>query len=161
MALSKLQNLYRQVILDHSSHPRNFGELENANGSLELNNPTCGDVIMLQVYINDGIIEQAKFSGHGCSISTASASMMTELVIGETMEEAKEKIEEFLLLVQAKIDPDETELGDAVVLEGVAKFPARIKCATLSWKALERVILREEATTNETKETEKEENDHE
>lgn len=161
MALSKLKNLYRQVILDHSSNPRNFGELENANGSLELNNPTCGDVITLHVYINDGVIEQAKFSGHGCSISTASASMMTELVIGETMKEAKKRIEEFLLLVQAKIDPDETKLGDAVVLEGVAKFPARIKCATLSWKALERILLKEEATELETEEIEKEEKDDE
>lgn len=155
MALSKLQNLYRQVILDHSSQPRNFGELENANGSLELHNPTCGDVIKLQLYIKEGIIEQAKFSGHGCSISTASASMMTEVVIGKNMQEAKKQIEEFLLLVQGKATED-VELGDAVILEGVSKFPARIKCATLSWKALERILLEEEA-----REAEKEENDHE
>lgn len=161
MALSKLQNLYRQVILDHSSHPRNFGELEHANGTLELNNPTCGDVIKLHVYIQDGIIEQAKFSGHGCSISTASASMMTEVIIGKTIEEAKKRIEEFLLLVQAKIDPDETDLNDAVILEGVSKFPARIKCATLAWKVLERIILTKETTTNENNKTKKEENNHE
>ena len=140
MALSRLENLYRAVILDHSSSPRNFGELSDANGRLELHNPTCGDVILLHVRITDDVIEEAKFSGHGCSISTASASMMTELIKGETMAEAKQIIEEFLLLVQGqKSEP--SHLGDAEVLGGVAKFPARIKCATLSWKALERILL--------------------
>lgn len=141
MALSKLENLYRQVILDHSAHPRNFGELDGANGTIELNNPTCGDVIQLQVRLEDGIVQEAKFSGHGCSISTASASMMTEQVIGKTFAEAEQMIAEFLLLVQNKLDTEENHLGDAEVLGGVAKFPARIKCATLSWKALERILL--------------------
>lgn len=142
MALSRLENLYRHVILDHSAHPRNFGELPDANGTIELNNPTCGDVIHLHVKLADGTITAAKFSGHGCSISTASASMMTELIIGKTIEEAKIAIEEFLLLVQGKLDKkEENHLGDAEILGGVAKFPARIKCATLSWKALERILL--------------------
>lgn len=140
MALSRLENLYRQVILDHSSHPRNFGELADANGSIELNNPTCGDVIQLHVRLVGDRIEEAKFSGHGCSISTASASMMTEQVKGKTVAEAKQMIEEFLLLVQGVV-PEHSHLGDAEVLGGVSKFPARIKCATLSWKALERILL--------------------
>lgn len=140
MALSRLENLYRQVILDHSSHPRNFGELEGANGKIELNNPTCGDVILLQVRLVGDRIEAAKFSGHGCSISTASASMMTEQVKGKTLAEAKQMIEEFLLLVQG-VAPEHSHLGDAEALGGVSKFPARIKCATLSWKALERILL--------------------
>lgn len=140
MALSRLENLYRQVILDHSSHPRNFGEMADANGKIELNNPTCGDVIALHVRLTEGLIDKAMFSGHGCSISTASASIMTELVKGKTITEAKQMIEEFLLLVQGKA-PEQSHLGDAEVLGGVSKFPARIKCATLSWKALERILL--------------------
>lgn len=160
MALSRLENLYRHVILDHSSHPRNFGELEEANGRIELNNPTCGDVIQLHLLIEEeGKIAQAKFSGHGCSISTASASMMTEAVIGKTQEEAQTLIEEFLLLVQGKVQAEETGLGDAGVLAGVQKFPARIKCATLSWKALERILLKRAAgmTSKSPLEVEKEE----
>lgn len=144
MALSRLENLYRQVILDHSSHPRNFGELEEANGRIELNNPTCGDVIQLHLFVEEGRIAKAKFSGHGCSISTASASMMTEDIMGKTPEEAQALIEEFLLLVQGKVAAGETHLGDAAMLAGVQKFPARIKCATLSWKALERILLKQQ-----------------
>ncbi|MDE1549501.1 Fe-S cluster assembly sulfur transfer protein SufU [Jeotgalibaca caeni] len=149
MALSRLENLYRHVILDHSSNPRNFGSLEDANGMLELNNPTCGDVIQLYLRLEGDRIEAAKFSGHGCSISTASASMMTEQVIGKTVPEAREMIEEFLLLVQGKLAKEENHLGDAEILSGVAKFPARIKCATLSWKALERILLEQKEETNE------------
>lgn len=144
MALSRLENLYRHVILDHSSNPRNFGELEESNGTIELNNPTCGDVIQLHVRLVDDRIEAAKFSGHGCSISTASASMMTEGVIGKTIPEAESMIEDFLLLVQNKLDKSDTQLGDAEILGSVAKFPARIKCATLAWKALERILLEQE-----------------
>ena len=107
MALSKLENLYRHVILDHSSHPHNYGTLENADEQIELNNPTCGDVITLQLAMDGDIIKQAKFSGHGCSISTASASMMTDVVIGKTKAEALALAEEFFLLVQDKIEPNE------------------------------------------------------
>lgn len=139
MALSKLENLYRHVILDHSKNPRNFGELADANGQIELNNPTCGDIIHLHVRLEKGGIAEASFTGHGCSISTASASMMTDLVKGKTLEEARILIEEFLLLVQGKA-PEPSHLGDAQILGSVAKFPARIKCATLSWKALEQLV---------------------
>lgn len=145
MALSRLENLYRAVILDHTSHPRNFGVLEEANGRIELNNPTCGDVIQLHVLVEGDRITKARFSGHGCSISTASASMMTEVVIGKTPKEAQQLIGEFLLLVQGKLPADqEADLGDASMLSGVQKFPARIKCATLSWKALERILLKQQ-----------------
>jgi nitrogen fixation protein NifU and related proteins len=149
MALSKLDNLYRYVILDHSSHPHNFGTLEHADEQIELNNPTCGDVITLQLAMEDGVIKQAKFSGHGCSISTASASMMTDVIIGKTKDEALALAKEFSLLVQDKIEPNEAHLGEAVVLNGVAKFPARIKCATLAWKALERAITQDEQEKGE------------
>lgn len=140
MALSKLDNLYRQVILDHSSHPHHHGNLTESNQKIELNNPTCGDVIELQVDIQDNRIKDIAFDGSGCSISTASASMMADAVIGKTVTEAEELAEEFSQLVQGKDVADEEKLGDAAMLSGVAKFPARIKCATLAWKALEQAI---------------------
>lgn len=145
MALSKLDNLYRQVILDHSSHPHHHGVLDDATNQIELNNPTCGDVIQLQLVEKDGIIQDIKFDGSGCSISTASASMMTDAVIGQPVEEAERLIGEFLELVQGE-DIEDDALGDAAMLSGVAKFPARIKCATLSWKALERALLEQKGT---------------
>lgn len=140
MALSKLDNLYRQVILDHSSHPHHHGSLEKSSQRIEMNNPTCGDVIHLEIDTEDGIIKNIAFSGHGCSISTASASMMTEAVIGKTTEEVAELSESFSQLVQGNEVENLDDLGDAAMLSGVAKFPARIKCATLAWKALEKAL---------------------
>ncbi|MBP2097976.1 Fe-S cluster assembly sulfur transfer protein SufU [Enterococcus rivorum] len=140
MALSRLDNLYRQVILDHSSHPHHHGTLEDSSKKIEMNNPTCGDVIELQVDIQDGIIKDIAFSGSGCSISTASASMMTDAVIGKSLAEAEALAEDFSQLVQGNEVSDEEKLGDAAMLSGVAKFPARIKCATLAWKALEQAV---------------------
>lgn len=148
MALSKLDNLYRQVILDHSSHPHHHGVLDDATNQIELNNPTCGDVIQLQLVEQDGIIQDIAFAGSGCSISTASASMMTDAVIGQPVAEANRLIGEFLELVQGE-DIDDEALGDAAMLSGVAKFPARIKCATLAWKALERALLEKKNTVLE------------
>ncbi|WP_414841152.1 Fe-S cluster assembly sulfur transfer protein SufU [Enterococcus saccharolyticus] len=140
MALSRLDNLYRQVILDHSSHPHHHGNLEKSNQRIELNNPTCGDVIHLELNMEDDVIQDIAFSGHGCSISTASASMMTEAVLGKTLAEAIELSESFSQLVQGNDVAELDKLGDAAMLGGVAKFPARIKCATLAWKALEKAL---------------------
>lgn len=140
MALSKLDNLYRQVILDHSSHPHHHGTLNESSKKIEMNNPTCGDVIQLDVAIEDGVITDIAFDGSGCSISTASASMMTDAVIGKTVAEAEALADSFSLLVQGETVSDEEKLGDAAMLSGVAKFPARIKCATLAWKALEQAV---------------------
>lgn len=147
MALSKLDNLYRQVILDHSSHPHHHGVLDESTNEIEMNNPTCGDVIQLQLHIEDGVIKDMRFAGSGCSISTASASMMTDAVIGKTEQEALVLIEQFSELVQGNETGDLDDLGDAAMLSGVAKFPARIKCATLGWKALEQGILEKQDTT--------------
>ena len=147
MALSRLDNLYRQVILDHTNHPHNKGVLDEATSQIELNNPTCGDVIQLQLVIKDGVIDEIAFDGHGCSISMASASMMTDAVKGKTEKEAIEIIADFLELVQGEnIGEKKKVLKDAQMLGGVAKFPARIKCATLAWKALERGIIEENQT---------------
>ncbi|MFD2729649.1 Fe-S cluster assembly sulfur transfer protein SufU [Enterococcus camelliae] len=149
MALSKLDNLYRQVILDHSSHPHHHGTLKDSNQHIEMNNPTCGDVIHLELKVVDHVIEAIAFSGSGCSISTASASMMTDAIIGKTTDEAEALIELFSQMVQGE-NPDHTQsLGDAAMLSGVAKFPARIKCATLGWKALGKALANPESGIGE------------
>lgn len=141
MALSKLDNLYRQVILDHSSHPHHRGTLGKSNVTIEMNNPTCGDVIHLEVEVNNGIISDIAFDGSGCSISTASASMMTDAVIGKPLSEVGNLEQMFSDLVQGKDVADAEKLGDVAMLSGVAKFPTRIKCATLAWKALEKAVV--------------------
>lgn len=145
MALSKLDQLYRQVILDHSKHPHHHGELTESQ-TYELKNPTCGDVIQLHLQLDDGEVKEARFTGEGCSISTASASMMCDAIIGHRIEEVEEMIHDFSSLVQGE-DVDNEALGDAALLSGVAKFPARIKCATLSWKALEHLLEEEKSET--------------
>ncbi|HLQ39886.1 MAG TPA: SUF system NifU family Fe-S cluster assembly protein [Tetragenococcus sp.] len=140
MGLSKLENLYRQVILDHSTHPHNNGTLDDSSYHIEMNNPTCGDVIHLEVKTEGDVIKDIAFSGHGCSISTASASMMTDAVKGKTVDEALKMADDFSLMVQGEDVPDVDKLGDAEILSGVTKFPARVKCATLSWKALRKAV---------------------
>ncbi len=140
MGQSKLDQLYRQVILDHSQNPHHYGKLDESTRTIELNNPTCGDVIQLHFLIEGNRITDIRFSGHGCTISKASASMMTDLMVGKTLEEALQLEKQFSLLVQGEEVQDVEELGDAILLSGVAKFPARIKCATLSWKALEKAL---------------------
>ncbi|AQS55856.1 Fe-S cluster assembly sulfur transfer protein SufU [Novibacillus thermophilus] len=136
-----LDDLYRRVIMDHYQKPRNRGTLEDDAVSVELNNPTCGDRISLQMRVEDGIIKEAKFLGEGCSISLASASMMTEAVKGLKVEEALDLSRMFSQMMQGKeVDFERFPLEDIEALQGVSKFPARIKCATLAWKALEQGV---------------------
>lgn len=136
-----LDDLYRRVIMDHYQKPRNRGTLEDDAVSVELNNPTCGDRISLQMRVEDGIIKEAKFLGEGCSISLASASMMTEAVKGLKVEEALGLSRIFSQMMQGKeVDFERFPLEDIEALQGVSKFPARIKCATLAWKALEQGV---------------------
>ena len=132
-----LDDLYRRVIMDHYQKPRNRGTLEDDAVSVELNNPTCGDRISLQMRVEDGIIKEAKFLGEGCSISLASASMMTEAVKGLKVEEALDLSRMFSQMMQGKeVDFERFPLEDIEALQGVSKFPARIKCATLAWNTL-------------------------
>lgn len=131
MALSKLNSLYKAVVTDHSAHPHHQGRLDGVE-QVNLNNPTCGDVISLSVQFDEqGMIEDIAFVNSGCSISTASASMMTDVVLGKTKEEALALAEIFSQMVQGKDDEQQKELGDAAFLASVAKFPQRIKCSTL------------------------------
>ncbi|MEI3608545.1 MULTISPECIES: Fe-S cluster assembly sulfur transfer protein SufU [unclassified Pseudogracilibacillus] len=135
-----LDTLYRQVIMDHYKHPRNRGTFEDESLTVEMNNPTCGDRIFLQFKLDGDIVEDVKFTGEGCSISLASASMMTQAIKGKTVEEALAMSELFSQMMLGKeIDFDDFGLEDIEALQGVSNFPARIKCATLAWKAMERV----------------------
>jgi nitrogen fixation NifU-like protein len=130
-----LDDLYREVILDHYSHPRNKGALEGADVTREGANPLCGDEIRIALVLRDGVVQDVRFSGKGCSISQASASMMTERIKGTRVEEARRLIAVFKGMMHGESAPD--ELGDLVALAGVRKFPVRVKCATLGWVTLE------------------------
>lgn len=138
--MMQLDDLYRRVIMDHYKNPRNRGSFgEDAAVTVNLNNPTCGDRISLQLIVEDGIVKDAKYSGEGCSISMSSASMMTAAVKGKTLEEAKDLAERFSTLMKGG-DAHFDEYEDIEALSGVNKFPARIKCATLAWNALKKGI---------------------
>ena len=141
MSFNNLDQLYRSVIMDHYKNPRNKGALEENSVTIDMNNPTCGDRIHLTLKLNDGIVEDAKFDGEGCSISMSSASMMTQIVKGKKLEEALELAGIFSkMMLGEDFDDEKYDLGDVEALQGVAKFPARIKCATLAWKAGRRAI---------------------
>jgi nitrogen fixation NifU-like protein len=143
MSLNNLDQLYRSVIMDHYKKPRNKGALEGSNVTIDMNNPTCGDRIRLTLQVNNGIVEDAKFDGEGCSISMSSASMMTQSVKGKTVEEAQNLAHIFSDMMLGKEYDDSIDLGDVEALSGVSKFPARIKCATLAWKAMEKGVQNE------------------
>jgi nitrogen fixation NifU-like protein len=136
----QLDDLYRRVIMDHYKTPRNRGQFDSEDViSIELNNPTCGDKITLQLQIINGIVQNAKYTGDGCSISMSSASMMTDAVKGKSLDEALQIAEDFSGLMKGQ--PVEFEYEDIEALSGVNKFPARIKCATLAWNALRKGIV--------------------
>lgn len=138
-----LRDLYQQVILDHSRNPRNHGELEGGGcAHAHGDNPACGDEVDLWVRLSrEGRIEDIKFSGQGCAISQASASMMTVKVKGATKEKATALIEDFRRVVTGEgAVQDEDALGELQLLEGVQKFPQRVKCAMLAWRALEQAL---------------------
>ncbi|PIC99257.1 MULTISPECIES: Fe-S cluster assembly sulfur transfer protein SufU [unclassified Sporosarcina] len=140
MSTNKLDQLYRSVIMEHYKHPKNKGVLENGNVTIDMNNPTCGDVIRLTMNVEDDIVKDVKFEGEGCSISMASASMMTQMIKGETTERALQLAHTFSDMMLGKDIDESIDLDDLEALSGVAQFPARIKCATLSWKAMEKGV---------------------
>ncbi len=145
MSFNNLETLYRQVIMDHYKNPRNRGTLSGDDHlTIDMNNPTCGDRIHLQMRVKDGIVEDAKFEGEGCSISMSSASMMTQVIKGKSVQDALKISKIFSDMIQGKeIDEESMDLGDIQALSGVSKFPARIKCATLAWKAMEKGVTAE------------------
>ncbi|HET9636435.1 MAG TPA: SUF system NifU family Fe-S cluster assembly protein [Gemmatimonadaceae bacterium] len=136
---AELSALYQEMILDHYRRPRNKGTLENADASVEMKNPLCGDEIGLQVAFDGDQVSDVKFSGRGCSISQASASMMTQLLKGKTRAEIDSIRTRFRDLMLGTAEATD-ELGPLRALSGVARFPARVKCALLAWNALESAL---------------------
>jgi nitrogen fixation NifU-like protein len=138
---SELEELYQEIILDHSRRPRNFGELEDATVRVHGDNPACGDEIHLSAQFGPkGELQEIKFTGHGCAISQASASLMTTKLKGRTRAEAKTLVGVFHDLVMGEDDQPSPSLGDLQVMRGVRKFPQRVKCAMLPWRALEQAL---------------------
>jgi nitrogen fixation NifU-like protein len=138
---AEIAALYQEMILDHYRRPRNKGTLENADASVEMKNPLCGDEISLQVAFNGDGVGDVRFSGRGCSISLASASMMTQLVKGKGTEEIDELRKSFRQLILGDAAAiDNAQLGSLRALSGVSRFPARVKCALLAWNALESAL---------------------
>ena len=137
---AEISALYQEMILDHYRRPRNKGLLENADASVEMKNPLCGDEIGLQVEFDGDEIRDVKFSGRGCSISQASASMMTQLVKGKSKEDIDAIRNQFRDLMLGVASAADERLGSLRALSGVARFPARVKCALLAWNALETAL---------------------
>jgi nitrogen fixation NifU-like protein len=131
----ELNDLYRDVILDHNRQPRNFGDLSPADASVEGFNPMCGDHLTLRLRLNEDTISDIRFEGQGCAISTASASLMTEAVKGRTRNEALKLFDRVHRLLTDDAAPAE-ELGKLAALSGVREYPARVKCASLCWHTL-------------------------
>jgi len=141
--MSDLMDLYQEVILDHNRKPRNFGKLEDADHFAEGNNPLCGDQLRLYIKMDGDRVEEIRFEGSGCAISTASASLMTEIVGGRTLGDVEDLYQGFHELLTG--DPSVTaeaapELGKLAVFSGVREFPVRVKCATLAWHTLQAAL---------------------
>lgn len=142
MSLAGLNNLYREVILDHSEHPHHKHSLDKTTNMITLKNPTCGDVITLETLVENGKITDIGFTGDGCTISQSSASMMTDAVLNKSVAQSLDMAQIFSDMVMGKqhSQTDLDKLGDAAILSSVMKFPARIKCATLCWWALRKSL---------------------
>ena len=149
--MSELSDLYQEVILEHNKNPRNFREIADATRHADGNNPLCGDALRVYVTLEDDRVADVAFKGSGCAISKASASMMTQAVKGKTKEEAEVLFDEFHKMVTGELDPeaDETHLGKLKIFAGVLEFPARVKCASLSWHTLHAALAGEEIVSTE------------
>lgn len=136
--MNELRDLYQEVIFDHYRSPRNYGPLPSANRDAEGHNPLCGDQVKLHLQVEGGVIRDVHFEGAGCAISTASASLMTEVLKGKGEEEAMRLMEAFQRLVTGAGEPE--GLGKLEALAGVREFPSRVKCATLAWHTLQAAL---------------------
>ena len=146
--MSEWNELYMEVILDHNKNPRNKGEIEGYTHSADGHNPLCGDRISMQIIVKDDIVTDASFIGSGCAISTASASILTETIKGMKRTEIEKLFKEFHNLVTSE-DSDARTVGKFSVFGGVRKYPARVKCATLSWHALMAALEGKKETSTE------------
>ena len=135
--MSDLRELYQEIILDHNRSPRNFGVLDDSNRTAKGHNPLCGDVVTIYLLLKDGMVEKLHFEGKGCAISIASASIMTELIVGKTVAEANALFQSFHNFVAGDVAVELHEnLEELRVLAGVRDFPMRVKCATLAWHSM-------------------------
>lgn len=142
MANAPVGNIYTAALMQHNAHPDYKYEMENCTCSHEGVNPSCGDELTLQLRIEDGVIEEASFVGSGCAVSQASADMMADLITGETVEEAKRLVRLFLGMIKGEplTDEDREDLDEAAELESISRMPARVKCAELAWRTLEKLL---------------------
>jgi nitrogen fixation protein NifU and related proteins len=151
LIMSELNDLYQEVILEHNKNPRNFREIEAADQYADGKNPLCGDALRVYVKFDAEAISDVSFKGSGCAISKASASMMTQAVKGKTREEAQEIFNEFHRMVTGDLDieTDDNGLGRLKIFSGVLEFPARVKCASLSWHTLNAALHGEDVVSTE------------
>lgn len=142
MANAPVGNIYTAALMQHNSHPDYKYEMEGCTRSHEGVNPSCGDELTLQLRIEDGVIEEASFVGSGCAVSQASADMMADLITGETVEEAKRLVGLFLGMIKGETlsEEDKEDLDEAAELESISRMPARVKCAELAWRTLEKLL---------------------
>lgn len=149
--MSELSDLYQEVILEHNKNPRNFREIEDADQTADGKNPLCGDALRVYVALDGDKIADVAFKGSGCAISKASASMMTQAVKGKTKEEAEVIFDEFHRMVTGGLDieSDENHLGKLKIFSGVLEFPARVKCASLSWHTLHAALHGDDVASTE------------
>lgn len=147
MSAGNLRDLYQQVIMDHNKKPRNFRDMADANHLAHGNNPLCGDALVVYVKLDGDVIEDVSFQGSGCAISMASASLMTEALKGKTLEEAEVIYQQVHAQLTGEGVTDAVALGKLEVLGGVREFPARVKCATLSWHTMHSALEHDEDTS--------------
>jgi len=149
--MSELNELYQDTILEHNKNPRNFREIEDANKRALGNNPLCGDALQVFVAMDGDTIRDVAFKGSGCAISKASASMMTQAIKGRSSSEAEELFSEFTKMVRGEMDEEaeENNLGRLKIFSGVREFPARVKCASLSWHTLHAALHGDESVSTE------------
>ena len=148
---AELSDLYQQVILDHNKKPRNFKRLESANRSADGHNPLCGDQLTVYLEMDGDVIKDVSFEGSGCAISKAAASMMTQTVKGKTYAEAEILFHEFHRMVKGELDTElePNALGRLKIFAGVRDYPARVKCASLSWHTMHAALENEPLVTTE------------
>ncbi|MER5268075.1 Fe-S cluster assembly sulfur transfer protein SufU [Actinosynnema sp. NPDC002837] len=142
----QLQQMYQEIILDHYKNPHGRGLRDPFDAESHQINPTCGDEVTLRVALDGDTVRDVSYDGQGCSISQASTSVLTDLVVGKPLSEAFEKMDAFVELMQGRgqVEPDEDVLEDGIAFAGVAKYPARVKCALLGWMAFKDAVARSE-----------------
>ncbi len=143
-----LDDLYQEILLDHYKNPRNQGAMVDADKNLQAKNPFCGDEVTIHLKFDEDRVKDIQFEGHGCVISQASVSLLTQSVKGKTIDQILELIDRFQALVKGEIDQLDPEVEELMAQQGVSEFPTRIKCATLAWNTLKKALYEHDAEKN-------------